>query len=198
MKRFRRVTLILVTIAIGYVIWIVWPHLAKVAVRNEAGVSESDVSEIVEHLERERSFYGRGELATVLSCLFSPSSRPRYFVEIVGDDRKVVITAGYVRGLQWGAAPSSTRPRSMGVGYLRKRRFCGGAELATIRRRTSYRIRRRQRRSMNRSLRVWPKLPIRSARNTTSDEQDYWSTSHHSERDIVPRTNSAGRGANGV
>ena len=105
MKRFRRVTLILVTIAIGYVIWIVWPHLAKVAVRNEAGVSESDVSEIVEHLERERSFYGRGELATVLSCLFSPSSRPRYFVEIVGDDRKVVITAGYVRGLQWGGGP---------------------------------------------------------------------------------------------
>ena len=45
------------------------------------------------------------EKSTMLSSFIDPRSRPHYFVEIVGDSKEIVITAGYGSGPLSGGGP---------------------------------------------------------------------------------------------
>lgn len=90
---------------VAYIAWITWPHIGAVEVTNHAGVTGSDVEQIVRKLDADNMFFGRRELATVASSLIDPRSRPKYFVEIEGTSEAIVITAGYVRGELWGGGP---------------------------------------------------------------------------------------------
>jgi hypothetical protein len=103
--RRKRALLALGAALIAYIAWITWPHIADVEVTNHAGVTESDIEQIVHKLEGDGMFSGRRELATIGSSLIDPRSRPRYFVEIEGTSEAIVITAGYIRGELWGGGP---------------------------------------------------------------------------------------------
>lgn len=103
--RRKRVLLALCAALVGYIAWITWPHIGEVEVTNHAGVTESDIEQIVHELESDGVFLGRRELATIGSSLIDPRSRPRYFVEIEGTAETIVITAGYIRGELWGGGP---------------------------------------------------------------------------------------------
>lgn len=106
MKKRRKQLLIAPSVAlIAYIVWISWPHVGSVEITNHAGVTESDVEQIVQKLDSDHMFSGRRELATVASTFIDPRSRPRYFVEIEGTPDLVVVTAGYVRGELWGGGP---------------------------------------------------------------------------------------------
>ncbi|WP_226895722.1 hypothetical protein [Luteolibacter marinus] len=103
--RRNRALLSLCAALVGYIAWISWPHIGEVDVANHAGVTKSDIEQIVHKLEGDGMFSGRRELATIGSSLIDPRSRPKYFVEIEGTSEAIVITAGYIRGELWGGGP---------------------------------------------------------------------------------------------
>lgn len=89
-------------VMVCYIVWIVWPHVGQIKVTNHAGITSDDVTEVVGKLEADGMFRGRGDFVTVVTSLIDPRSRLKYFVEINGSPKKVVVTAGYSRGPLWG------------------------------------------------------------------------------------------------
>jgi hypothetical protein len=103
--RAKRVLISFSVVLVGYATWVAWPHFAPVEVTDHAGIPASEVAQIVNKLEDDGMFSGRGEFATVASSFVDPRSRPKYFAEIKGTSEQIVVTAGYCRGPLWGGGP---------------------------------------------------------------------------------------------
>lgn len=102
----RKFALLAAAIVVAsYVVWCVWPHFGELEITNDAGLNGADLEQVLDYLEKEEAFYGKGMVSTMITTVFAPRSRPHYFAEISGDTSEIDIMAGYFRGPLWGGGP---------------------------------------------------------------------------------------------
>ena len=102
MKRSHWIFCAVLFVLLVYGFWTVWPHLYSPKVINTAGLTEAELTVIVEQMEAQRAFPGRAQPIVILRNFIKPWTRPDYSVEIE--------TQANVRTLLW-LTPYSDYPK---------------------------------------------------------------------------------------
>lgn len=82
MKRSHWILFAALLVLVVYALATLWPHLRPPKVINTAGVSESEVTDIVEQLHAKNAFPGRMQPRSILQHFIKPWTRPHFAVAI--------------------------------------------------------------------------------------------------------------------